>query len=882
MEDDLVGYLIKKIDVLLSVESQRFKELQNIKKLLEEMTQLIFGTDQIGARILWEDEVVRIVHRLSDLIDEFGDLHYESEGSVSRLPKKLIRRLKNVVYGDYVSIRMKIIRFELEQLLGGMKSPLNEHTTEVWDDAIYIGMDMNITTLINWLANGECRAIAVQGMGGLGKTALTRQVYNHQEIRMKFEFRAWITVSPTHSTVEILQSIFSQFFPQETLIPTKIDLKDLIQMIHDHMQKERCIIIFDDVWSVDGWDDIHHIFPDSTCRSKMLYTTRDYNLALKLASQDFVLKLQPLKEEEAWALFCRRAFSKTGGSFPSELEEFARQLVKKCDGLPLAICVLARLMLMNKINARSDCRLVLDYFKSLVADDKSIKGSLKLSFDNMPYRLKNCFLYCSAFPEDFSISKMRLVRSWVAEGFVEAHEGLTIEEVAEGYFDELISRGLLQVAETDHTNGIIACKMNYFIRNLAVTISREEKFCVSYSSAYDQIYLIDGSRLSLHMFQDDVPKIMNRITNLHTLMVFADNLIHPYALEKMILSSFQSLRVLDLEGASVESLPNAVGNLINLHFLNLRGTSIKKLPRSIGRLINLQTLDLTDSEVVKLPDEIVKLINLRHLLAFYDHYGGTQVPENIGDWKDLQSLDGVKASDKVIQEVGRLTQLRSFTIVKVRPSDETALGASLSKMNKLVTLVIYSIISGDYVMQLEVLSPPKNLQRLTLRGRLEGLPCSFGSLVNLTHLYLFQSRLLEDPLPSFQSLPNLAHLTLTGAFNGEEMIFKAEGFPSLKTLFLRGLSYLKEIMIEKGAMEKIQVITLHSCKQLKILPLGIEHLKTLKEFELFGMPVELMDIVRAEGEDHAKILHIPCIKLTYLSKGEWIYEDIYNSSHDTI
>ncbi|KAK1296315.1 hypothetical protein QJS10_CPB15g01184 [Acorus calamus] len=38
------------------------------------------------------------------------------------------------------------------------------------------------------------------------------------------------------------------------------------------------------------------------------------------------------------------------------------------------------------------------------------------------------------------------------------------------------------------------------------------------------------------MLQDDVPKIMNRITNLQTLMVFADNQIHPSALEKMVIS----------------------------------------------------------------------------------------------------------------------------------------------------------------------------------------------------------------------------------------------------------------------------------------------------------------------------------------------------------
>ncbi|KAK1297055.1 Disease resistance protein RPM1 [Acorus calamus] len=765
----VVRSLMKKMDVVLSVKSLRFRELRDIRNLMEEMmTQLMY--DQIWARIIWESEGVRVVRLLTDIIDKFGDLHDKSEDSVSGHPKKLSRCMK-LVRRIRASSELNFIRLQLQDSLYEMKMGMNEHTTEVRDDAIYIGMDKNITTLINWLTKDEetnCRAIAVQGIGGMGKTALTRQVYNHQEVRKKFEFRAWITVSLTNSIDDILESIYSQFSLQERQTPVKGDRRDQIRMIHDRMQQERCVIIFDDVWSVDDWDDIHHIFPVSMCRSKILYTTRDFNLTLKPASQDFVLNLPPLKEEEAWALFCRRSFSrrrftKIGGIFLGELKEFARNLVKKCDGLPLAICVLSGKVPLDGY-VSLEWRNLLHEFKSSVADDKSIKNILKLSLDNLPYRLKNSFLYCSAFPEDFSMSKMRLVRSWVAEEFVEARNGVTLEEVAESYFDELILLGLLQVAEKDHTNGIIACKMNCIIRHLAVTISREEKFFVSYIGKDDEKYLDDKiPRLSLHNFLNDVLNMMNRIINLHTLMVFAGNQIHQLALEKLIQSSFRSLRVLDLEGVSIEILPNAVGNLRNLRFLNLRGTSIKVLPSCIGRLLSLQTLDLTDTEVVKLPDEIVSLKNLRHLLAFYDHYGGITVPETIGNCQDLQSLEGVEASDEVIKKVGNLTQLRSLTIVNVGPSHGAELGTSLAKMNRLVTLVIYSVISGDYMIQLAALSPPKNLQKLTLRGRLEGLPCSFGSLVNLTHLYLFQSQLTENPLPTLQSLPKLEHLTLTGA-----------------------------------------------------------------------------------------------------------------------
>lgn len=53
-----------------------------------------------------------------------------------------------------------------------------------------------------------------------------------------------------------------------------------------------------------------------------------------------------------------------------------------------------------------------------------MKVTLNLSYRDFPYYLKPCFLYLSIFPEDSVISRMRIVRRWVAEGFVEGREGV--------------------------------------------------------------------------------------------------------------------------------------------------------------------------------------------------------------------------------------------------------------------------------------------------------------------------------------------------------------------------------------------------------------------------------------------------------------------------
>ena len=72
---------------------------------------------------------------------------------------------------------------------------------------------------------------------------------------------------------------------------------------------------------------------------------------------------------------------------------------------------------------------------------------LSLSYNDIPYYPKICFLYLSIFPEDHLIEKMKVIQLWTAEGFINATAGKTLEEVAEDYLNELVNRSLVQVVD---------------------------------------------------------------------------------------------------------------------------------------------------------------------------------------------------------------------------------------------------------------------------------------------------------------------------------------------------------------------------------------------------------------------------------------------------
>ena len=75
---------------------------------------------------------------------------------------------------------------------------------------------------------------------------------------------------------------------------------------------------------------------------------------------------------------------------------------------------------------------------------KNMKKILSLSFNDLPYNWKYCFLSLSMYPEDWSFNSDYITLIWIVEGFVQEIEGRSPEEVANAYFGELLNRNLIQ------------------------------------------------------------------------------------------------------------------------------------------------------------------------------------------------------------------------------------------------------------------------------------------------------------------------------------------------------------------------------------------------------------------------------------------------------
>ncbi|KAM7510649.1 hypothetical protein LguiB_009524 [Lonicera macranthoides] len=667
--------------------------------------------------------------------------------------------------------------------------------------------------------------------------------------------------------------------------------KQLAETLVQFLQKKRYLVVLDNVWTDNLWMQINVALPNGKNGSRVILTTRKEDVAMyPFGVRSHVLHSQPLTEDQAWTLFCNKTFpNEHGKDCPPDLKDIARDMVKKCEGLPLAIVALGGLM-ASKGRSELKWRAVYNNFEWHWKDNprlEVIKTILFLSFCDLPYCLKKCFLYCCRFPEgDYWVGGGRLIRLWVAEGFVEERKGSTLEEVGKSNLKELISRSLLQVKKSNTFLGSKKCRLHDLTRVLALSISDK----VNFSSIYDVQAGIEDERrprrLSLfHPLDDNTTSFPPNMAHVRSFAAF--NICQNSTMSwDSLLSSFKLLRVLELNEAPIDHVPTTIGKLFNLRYLNLSRTGIKDLPESMWRLKNLRTLDIRETCIEELPSGIHRLCNMRHLLTYrtggkeeFQYIIGKRVSSTISKLKNLQVLNCIESNYEIIKRISKLTQLKRIELTNVREIDGIELCASIGKMKLLRHLLVMATNENEF-LALDALpqsSAPTVLQKLTLVGRLKRVPSWFPSLCNIIYLHLHWSQVAEeDPIQYINGLPNLEHLALVNAYDrGKVKLCFYEGFPSLQDLFLVIFHDLGEIIIANGVMPSLVRMKLHVCGELKKVPRGIEHLTKLGELDLKDVSDELIDSIRGEQSvDYAKVKHIPAINHSYKIDGRYEYESL--------
>ncbi|XP_042485513.1 putative disease resistance RPP13-like protein 1 [Macadamia integrifolia] len=577
-------------------------------------------------------------------------------------------------------------------------------TSSLVNSSIVFGRDEDKWEIVKWLLSDKTpgpskygnnfSVLPIVGMGGAGKTTLAQLVYNDETVERFFQLKAWVCVSEDFDVVrltkEILESATGSSPPYYSLDLLQVELKKVLS-------NKRFLLVMDDMWNEDHeiWDALRIPFAFGKPGSKILVTTRNKGVSsiVRTVLNDYDLK--GLSDEACFELVRRHTFM-DGDScdVDKKLKLFGHEIVKKCEGLPLAVKTLAGLLQDKRENNEWK-----DILENEIWDlqETKILPSLMLSYYHLPPLLKRCFTYLALFPKDYVFDKIELVILWMAEGIVQPKPNgkKRVEDIGAGYFDELFMRSFFDLSDRRPSNHLASpyarSNRSYTSEELLYESPNKLQVRSFFESSSNM-----GSGYVMHDLIHDLAEFVSggiycrreydkASKSLTTTTRHLSYLTNNFNFEATEFEAMKSLRtLLDLEyyekfGSSMQfqfqfqflrvlrfrmyhnyELPDSIGNLKHLRLLDLSFSyNIVRLPDSITSLYNLQTLILTGCEkLIEFPEDMGNLVNLRHLFlpVWSIEDNSYKMPVGVGYLTSLQTLSTFFVGSKNVSELRELSQ----------------------------------------------------------------------------------------------------------------------------------------------------------------------------------------------------------------------------------
>ncbi|CAL4988105.1 unnamed protein product [Urochloa decumbens] len=830
-------------------------ELESMQAALERVSESSVNENHVN---IWASEVRELSYDIEDSIDQFMvriDTH----------PSATPQGFKGFISRSLRLLTAARTRHEIAIEIGDMKTLVKEvaerrnrykfdsgrtHSTATDIDPRLHGIYEESTKLvaisgpreelsellIREGTSKQLKVISIVGVGGLGKTTLANVIY--RELKGQFECNAFVPVSLKPDIKRILSSILRQVSEQSYSNIETWDVVELINKTRQVLEDKRYFVIVDDIWDESAWNLIKDALIDNNCDSRVIITTRIAGVAAACCSftDGTVYKLKPLSHNDSKKLFYNRIFGDEDRCHP-ELKEISEQILRKCYGVPLAIITVASL-LANKpknINQWNSVHSSIGSGTEKFHIMENMRQILSMSYYDLPSHLKPCLLYVSIFPEDYTILRDQLIRRWIAEGFIHGNDIETLHNLGRHYFNELINRSMIQPEHIDARGMVGACRVHDMVLDLITSLSTKENFAVT-SHHHQHTHLPKRiRRFSLHCNDEENNKteVSLNLSHVRSLIVF------PGATKSMpALSSFQVLRVLDLEGCrdlQNHHISNA-GSLFHLRHLGLRNTRITILPKEIGNLHYLQILDLKQTSIIYLPPTVIRLTKLMCLYI----EPSVIVPDGIGNLESLQLLSsvGVSSSANFATELGNLTELRTLHILLIgtwHESHKNCLVESLCNLKKIQELHIDSTgVSTDFIAHLPWV--PRYLKEFSASVPI--LPRWMNSLLSdLTTMIITVNMVRQEDIQNLGGLPFLQFLCLTvlSIDSAEERITigtHVANFQSLSEFHIHSDSM--GFFFAQGAMPKLETLEVTFIVQERKdaygdFDLGLENLSSIKQ-----------------------------------------------------
>ena len=117
---------------------------------------------------------------------------------------------------------------------------------EAPDVTAFYGRTVELATLEKWIVQDRCRLVAITGMGGIGKTALSVKLA--QQTQADFEYVVWQSLRHGPPLKETLTKLLKFLSGQEKYLPEAVD-EGVVRLI-DVLREHRCLLVLDNLETI--------------------------------------------------------------------------------------------------------------------------------------------------------------------------------------------------------------------------------------------------------------------------------------------------------------------------------------------------------------------------------------------------------------------------------------------------------------------------------------------------------------------------------------------------------------------------------------------------------------------------------------------------------
>ncbi|GJN25839.1 hypothetical protein PR202_gb13722 [Eleusine coracana subsp. coracana] len=330
--------------------------------------------------------------------------------------------------------------------------------------------------LLDEACGKDLTVLPIVGMGGLGKTTFVQLIYNDPAIEKHFELRRWCCVSNDFDAANIANNIcqtnVNEYSGREKAL---WDLQRLIS-------GKRYLIVLDDVWDPndDNWGKLKTCLNHGDKGSVVLTTTRNAKIAQRMAmGVAEAYNIERLSDEHLKEILESRAFSLQKPNH-CELDEIVDKIVDKCVGCPLAAKALG-----SVLSTKTDMNDWKDILTktNIYTDTTETRRILKLSFEDLPSYMKQCFAFCAIFPKDYDIDVEILIQLWMAHDFIplqeDNHPKTTGAEIFKelawrSFFQDVKSTSPIRYGERLQLRNRTMCKIHDLMHDIALAVAGKE------------------------------------------------------------------------------------------------------------------------------------------------------------------------------------------------------------------------------------------------------------------------------------------------------------------------------------------------------------------------------------------------------------------------